>query len=701
MLELLIGLGGKQGAADDSDVPFPAGTPFKGVVPSSSFISGPSLASAIGLTAGGELNNNPGWLHFIEDSGLELYIAKKPLRNAATAEQINAALNGGSKDVTINGEVYVCRNLTGSVGNGLAATPANAGGEWNRYMYNVYDQTDRGSIPDALLWGNYTKSMLGIATGPAGVNDLGPGVFTICAETASSGFLLRGNDWQDASGGGKHIKGIWNMPANNPQAYYGWRPILVKKSTLPPSVYQGEVAPADLITGSALVAAVGVTTGAPYGDGNPSWLKFVENGKTFYIAKKPLRTGVTWEILNGFGAVFGSKIITIGAKRYRVRLMTGGTSDPMTTGGGEYNDYFSRCTQYYSGAAIGRFANFTGADVGWAGTTGAGELCLVQEKYGTNGPGTRGYPGFLGVWYQIANTTHAGYGWRPVLEELPDPPTLTDSWTQIATLPAGVNGASACVIGDKMYVFGGQDAGFVVKGTLYEVNLTTGEVLTKASDVARRYHSAVNIGGKMYVYGGYTTGYTGNVRIYDPATNTWTGGLDGVACDRHVAFTYNSKMYVLGGSGGSQISQARTYTPANNTWTNYNTTGVAAAAAYLGSADVLGNYAYTLTGYNVQKEFRSINLLTNVGATLPAPLHGVYGHAHGAMKDGIYVFGGTVDTANKDKVTMRYDIITGVWSYLGAIPYTIGERAASAQDATNIYLAGGVGAPTAVWKYTP
>jgi hypothetical protein len=60
-----------------------------------------------------------------------------------------------------------------------------------------------------------------------------------------------------------------------------------------------------------------------------------------------------------------------------------------------------------------------------------------------------------------------------------------------------------------------------------------------------------------------------------------------------------------------------------------------------------------------------------------------------------------VDVANKDKVTLRYDIITNAWSYLGAIPYTIGERAACAQDANNIYLAGGVGAPTAVWKYTP
>ncbi|MNQ80181.1 hypothetical protein D3C85_951470 [compost metagenome] len=94
-------------------------------------------------------------------------------------------------------------------------------------------------------------------------------------------------------------------------------------------------------------------------------------------------------------------------------------------------------------------------------------------------------------------------------------------------------------------------------------------------------------------------------------------------------------------------------------------------------------------------------MVANVVSALANPPHGSYGHAHGSAQGGIYLFGGTVDVAGKDLVVTRYDINTDSWSYLGAIPYTVGERAASAQDATNIYLVGGVGSPTAIWKYTP
>lgn len=417
MLELLLSSGRTPGTDDDSDIPFAPDTPFKGIVTSASFITGEALATQIGLNAGVPFNTLSGWLHFIEASGLELLIAKKPLRHTLSWEHVNTATSNGAKEVTIGGEVYICRNITGAIATTDAATPANAGGEWNRYMYNVYDQSDRAGISEALLWGSYTEAMLGIAT-LSGGNDLNPGVFTMCAETLTNGYCLRGNDWQNSSGG-YNIKGIWNQPAENPQIYYGWRPILIKKSTLPASPFKGEVLGADLITGAALVAAVGVTTGTVYDDGDPTWLKFEDNGKVFYIAKTPLRTGVTWEILNGFGAVYGTKTISIAGKQYKVRLMTGGNADPATVGGGEYDQYFARCTTYYTGASADRYANYSGADVGWSGGSSNGELSLCQEMYNTSGRLTRGYPGFNGLWYQVADTTHGGYGWRPVLEEVP------------------------------------------------------------------------------------------------------------------------------------------------------------------------------------------------------------------------------------------------------------------------------------------
>lgn len=418
MIEALLGLVTSPGANDNSDIPFPAGTPFKGITKSADFIYGDALAGLVGLGTGGPMNVDGGWLHFIETSGLELFIAKKPIRYAATREAIMAATDNGSKEVTIRGEVYICRLLTGAISTAAAAVPSNAGGEWNRYMYNVYDNTDRASIPSALIWGDYTRTMLGL--GAPGGTDLSDGVFTICAEQLTNGFCLRGNDWQNSSGD-HPIMGIWNMPANNPQTYYGWRPVLIKKSTIPPSPYQGIVTSASLIDGLSLYNLLGVTnTGKVAIQPDGGWLKFVDNGKTFYIAKTPFFGAITYEQLNAIGAVYGTKVVNIGGLNYKVRLMTGATTNPGATAGGEYNDYFSRVTAKYPGAANDRWANLSDADVGWTGGTGNGELALCQEANSANGGWlTRGYPGFLGVWYQIANTTHAGYGWRPVLELVP------------------------------------------------------------------------------------------------------------------------------------------------------------------------------------------------------------------------------------------------------------------------------------------
>ena len=414
MNEALLGLMFRQGANDNSDIPFPTGTPFKGITKSADFIYGDALAGLVGLASGGPINVDSGWLHFIEASGLELYIAKKPIRYAATREQVQAATNNGSKEITIRGDVYICRLMTGAISTAAGAVPSNAGGEWNRYMYAIYDNTDRVGIESAPIWGNYTRTMLGL--GAPGGADLSDAVFTICAEQLTNGFCLRGNDWQNSSGN-HPIMGIWNMPANNPQTYYGWRPVLVKKSSIPPSPFIGEVTAANLITPTALMTAIGVSGGVAPADPTPNWLKFVDNGKTFYIPKKPIRFALLWETLNTAGAVKGTKVITIGADQYKVRLMTGGNGpDPASGPGGEYDAYFSRVTSHWAGQASDRWANYTDTDIAWPGGTGTGELTLCQEKYSTNGPLTRGYPGFSGVWYQAPNSTHNGYGWRPVLE---------------------------------------------------------------------------------------------------------------------------------------------------------------------------------------------------------------------------------------------------------------------------------------------
>lgn len=97
--------------ADNSDLPFPAGTPFKGVVSAKNFIDGVQLADQIGLVAGLPVNKDAGWLHFIEDNGYNIYIAKKPIRYNLTWEHINTAQLG--KEIIIGGKTFLVEFMSG------------------------------------------------------------------------------------------------------------------------------------------------------------------------------------------------------------------------------------------------------------------------------------------------------------------------------------------------------------------------------------------------------------------------------------------------------------------------------------------------------------------------------------------------------------------------------------------------------------
>jgi hypothetical protein len=386
-------------------------------VHSADFISGSALATAVGLASGTLINDLGGWLHFIDTDGTEFYVAKKPIRCNLTWEQIQAATNNGTKEVTINGEVYVVKLLTGLVAINGGISQANAGGDWNKYMYPLYNNADRQYFPGGTpIWGDYTAAMLGIATVASSAE---PGSGTICTEPVSSGnYATRGSN----SGGNantNNMMGLWYIVANTPQNWYGWRPKLVKKSTIPLTPFRGEVLSADFISGSALATAIGLSQGTLIND-TSSWFKFVDNGKTFYMPKLPIRKTITWESLNAIGAVTGTKTVVIGGLTYKVRLMTGGSgANPTNTAGGEYDAYFSRVTTQYAGGAASAWANYAPSDVGWDGGTTNYELITCQEASTQGGWVLRGYPGFLGIWYQPSGSVQPGYGWRPVLELVP------------------------------------------------------------------------------------------------------------------------------------------------------------------------------------------------------------------------------------------------------------------------------------------
>jgi len=195
----------------------------------------------------------------------------------------------------------------------------------------------------------------------------------------------------------------------------------------------GEVAAADFITGDALASLIGLSSGTSI-NSSIGWLKFVDplDNKTKYISKRALRNNINWTGLNGLGVVFGTKTAVVGGKTYKVRLLKGASNDPSTavdsssdhtgTFGSEWNRLMYRIIARVGisneGIPFGEWASYTEAELSIAGSR-AGGTAWCQET-GAGGYSSkklaRGAGSILHASYITPSSTHATYGWRPVLE---------------------------------------------------------------------------------------------------------------------------------------------------------------------------------------------------------------------------------------------------------------------------------------------
>lgn len=113
----------------------------------------------------------------------------------------------------------------------------------------------------------------------------------------------------------------------------------------------GEVPSNQLISGKSLSSMIGLHSGELQFSDEP-WLKFARHGNILYVAKKCYRYGLSWDDINRADAVFGTRILNIGGRRYRIRLIRGSKSnpakwdnrrtdaynDPLNSHGSEWND---------------------------------------------------------------------------------------------------------------------------------------------------------------------------------------------------------------------------------------------------------------------------------------------------------------------------------------------------------------------------
>jgi len=177
--------------------------------------------------------------------------------------------------------------------------------------------------------------------------------------------------------------------------------------------YFGHTPASELITGTALASAIGLSAGtAQYSD--DGWLKWIKDGKLMYVARKPQRHTISWDDIDARGAVFGTAMVTIGNMVFKVRLLTGGNANPALHGGGEWNEIIYGVHKDQEP----QWENYTDADIGV--TSGNGRHSWCQETSASDAS-VRVNRGSSGVAHFVTNTSSLAnvyYGWRPVLELL-------------------------------------------------------------------------------------------------------------------------------------------------------------------------------------------------------------------------------------------------------------------------------------------
>ena len=127
--------------------------------------------------------------------------------------------------------------------------------------------------------------------------------------------------------------------------------------------FYGEVPISEMIGGLDLASALNITEGVSLFPSVP-WLKFGNQNKIFYVAKKPLRKYISWQAIYQAGAVYGdgteglypsgtpviqNATVEIDDIVYNVRLLKGADVDPVT---------FSEMNSLTSQSPDGEWARF-------------------------------------------------------------------------------------------------------------------------------------------------------------------------------------------------------------------------------------------------------------------------------------------------------------------------------------------------------
>jgi N-acetylneuraminic acid mutarotase len=142
--------------------------------------------------------------------------------------------------------------------------------------------------------------------------------------------------------------------------------------------------------------------------------------------------------------------------------------------------------------------------------------------------------------------------------------TLPGTWSAAAELPLPLGEVAGGVVGRKLYLVGEGSPSTLA----YDLSLGGWTTSLAQRPAAGHHHAAEVVGGRLYLLGGLGRG-AGEVQVYDPAANAWTGGADmPFAAGSSASALIDGKIYVAGGIvGSSTTNQAARYEPATDAWT--------------------------------------------------------------------------------------------------------------------------------------
>lgn len=199
--------------------------------------------------------------------------------------------------------------------------------------------------------------------------------------------------------------------------------------------YYGIVPSSEFFTGSELSSLVGLTSGNLQ-NSDSDWMKFKYKGKILMVPMNTFRNSISWDQIYSSGLVYGTNdnglaptgtptnqytIVTKEGYTYKVRLMTGSSTDPHNgtygydlaiTYGSEWNELMYNVSDSNPNGISNNLETFSSSELDLPNAN------WTQEEY-TSGSIRRVIRGASGIDYLVyrdSDRTDNTSTWRPVLE---------------------------------------------------------------------------------------------------------------------------------------------------------------------------------------------------------------------------------------------------------------------------------------------